>query len=335
MPVEIEGKIFDLDASIFDGILEAMEGTAKDGIERGFQFCEIPSGKITAGQKCIGNSCSIQITDCKQVGGKQVGDFHSHPEVISFSLGDYLHSVELAKETPENKFLLCVSLMDKGVRCKALKKIPPKSVLESIIPIDSDEEREKVKPYFTKKLNISVEQIQKLKDGVAWKDLPVAEEIIAVDEGDDTCAPSGKECLLKPGQGGNMPLPDKQNLIQVAQEFIKEPSGKYPWQTKEVKMSVKGEGGIGTVSAGMPELVSDITQFIRTTDVELPDPAMIHYGEVAQYIASISPIILTQDKDANGKYKILDGRHRLAAWRAAGYTQIPVVFSKEKEYKLK
>ncbi len=36
-----------------------------------------------------------------------------------------------------------------------------------------------------------------------------------------------------------------------------------------------------------------------------------------------------QEKDADGKWIIFDGRHRLAAWRAAGYKQLPVVFLKE------
>ena len=126
----------------------------------------------------------------------------------------------------------------------------------------------------------------------------------------------------------------KQSLIEVAKEYIKPPSGVYPWATKTVTKSVEiPGGGVGLEMVGMPTLKSDKTEFVAAEDIEIPDAKLLHFGEVGQYISALSPIILTQDKDASGKWKILDGRHRLAAWRAAGYTRIPVVFSTESAYK--
>ena len=56
MPVEIEGKTFDLDASVLDGILDAMEGTAGDGIERGFPRCPAAKSTDCRGERPLGNS---------------------------------------------------------------------------------------------------------------------------------------------------------------------------------------------------------------------------------------------------------------------------------------
>lgn len=126
----------------------------------------------------------------------------------------------------------------------------------------------------------------------------------------------------------------KKSLVEVAKEYIKPPTGKYPWETKTVTKSVEiPGGGVGLEMVGMPTLKSDVTEFVAAEDIEIPDPKLIHFGEAASYMNAISPIILTQEKDAAGKWKILDGRHRLVAWRASGYTRIPVVFSTESGYK--
>jgi len=45
----------------------------------------------------------------------------------------------------------------------------------------------------------------------------------------------------------------------------------------------------------MPTLESDETQFIPTRDVELPDPDLLHYGEVAQYISALSPTLIESE----------------------------------------
>ncbi|MFA5377974.1 MAG: ParB/Srx family N-terminal domain-containing protein [Dehalococcoidia bacterium] len=326
---DIDGEKFEVNSKVVDMILNDMFETKLDGHEHGFDMCETPSG-LVPGKHCHGNQCSINIQDCKGKGAA-TGNFHSHPDVMSFSLADYLHSIGQANAHPDDKQLMCVSMLDKGVRCKAVKGFPPEELVSQLLMMpDNDTTRGKIKPYFTKKVTISVQQLKELQSGVPWDKLTPAEEIIANDEGEDVCAPSGKQCLA-PEIGGQ---PMAKNLIQVAQEFIKEPSGKYPWDTKEITASVAGPaGGIGLVKKGMPELVSRETEFIKTTDIEIPDPKMLAYGEVASYIQAISPIILTQEKTADGKWKILDGRHRLAAWRAAGYKQIPVVFTKETEYK--
>lgn len=117
-------------------------------------------------------------------------------------------------------------------------------------------------------------------------------------------------------------------LMEVAAKWQDDPTGKYPWGAKKHYISVQTPSGIGMKPIPTPELVSEETQFIDVNEVEMPDPKLIHIGETASYVNALVPIILTQEKDANGKWKILDGRHRLAAWRAAGYRQVPIVFEK-------
>ena len=333
---KIEGQSFDVNSKSIDLILTDMFETNLDKKEHGFLMCDTPDEGVIPGEHCHGNECSIQLTDCKAKGGVTVGSFHSHPEVISFSLTDYIMAAARAQDHPEKKGLLCVSLKDAGVRCKAVKKMPPEELINQLfIMPDNDTTREMIKPFFTKKVNISVQQLKELQSGVAWDKLTPSEEVIAIDEGDDVCAPSGKGCLGKegypaPGKGGQ---PMAKTLIQVAQEYIKEPTGKYPWETKEVSASVASPFGVAKSAKKMPELVSRETQFIKAEDIELPDPKMLAYGEVAEYIKAFSPIILKQEKNEKGQWKILDGRHRLAGLRASGYTQIPVVFAlKAKDY---
>ena len=118
-------------------------------------------------------------------------------------------------------------------------------------------------------------------------------------------------------------------LMMVAADWQKEPTGEYPWEAKQQYKSVKTPTGIALEPIPQPEFVSKETQFIDANAVEMPDPTMIHIGEVTGYVNALVPIILTQEQDAEGKWKILDGRHRVAAWRAAGYKQMPVVFQKE------
>lgn len=126
----------------------------------------------------------------------------------------------------------------------------------------------------------------------------------------------------------------KKSLVEVAKEYIKTPSGKYPWETKTVTKSIELPGGhVGLEMVGMPTLKSDVTEFVAAEDIEIPDAKLLHFGEVAGYMNALSPIILTQQKNSEGKFIILDGRHRLAAWRASGYTRIPVVFSTDTGYK--
>ena len=117
-------------------------------------------------------------------------------------------------------------------------------------------------------------------------------------------------------------------LMEVAANWQKEPTGVYPWEAKKQYKSVKTPFGISLEPIPQPEFVSKETQFIGINEVEMPDPTMIHIGETATYINALVPVILTQEKNAEGKWIILDGRHRVAAWRAAGYKQIPVVFKK-------
>lgn len=118
-------------------------------------------------------------------------------------------------------------------------------------------------------------------------------------------------------------------LMQVASTWMEQPSGEYPWHAKKQYKSVATPGGgVGLEPIAQPEFEDKQTKFIDVRDIEIPDPKLIHIGEVAGYVNTLVPIILTGDKDAKGKFVILDGRHRLAAWRAAGYKQAPVVFVK-------
>lgn len=118
-------------------------------------------------------------------------------------------------------------------------------------------------------------------------------------------------------------------LMEVASQWDKvEPKNEYPWHAKKHYKSVKTPLGISLEAIPQPEFVDNKTQFIPIDNIQLPDPSLIHVGEVATYVNALVPVILTQEKDADGKWIIFDGRHRLASWRAAGYKQIPVVFLK-------
>lgn len=328
MKIDIKGQVFDVSPDVLDGILSAMTQTAQDGVEHGFLMCELPDKTVVKGKECVGTSCSINLTDCKKAGGKTVGNFHSHPDVISFSLSDYIHSIQVAKEHPDKKQLMCVALKDAGIRCKALTSMPPDDFSLPSLE-DNEQNRSLIKPFFTKKVSIGKNQIHELLSGKKWEQLSPEDQIIAIDEG-DVVVPTELFSGIGQVQGGGMA---KKSLVEVAQQFINEPTGKYPWETKTVTKSVATPMGVGLEMAGMPTLESDETKFVATRDIEIPDPSLIHYGEVAGYIAAISPVILTKNKDDNGKWKILDGRHRLAAWRAAGYKQVPVVFSTDEDYK--
>jgi hypothetical protein len=329
--IDIKGQIFDVPLEAIDGILSAMTMTAADGKEHGFRMCKAQEG-IYKGPNCTGDSCKIHLTGCDKPGEYAYADFHSHPKVISFSLGDYGVTLNQASKTPDNKYLMCVALMDAGIRCKAVTKMPPPGFLNTIPNIDSEAARDMVKPFFTEKVSISKTQLTELLEGKKWNELSPEETVMAIDEG-DVVVPNALVGKINPKKtdGGAMA---KKSLMEVAQEYIKEPTGKYPWETKTVTMSVAMPGGgVGLEMKGMPTLESDETQFIPTRDIEIPDPKLIHYGEVAQYIAAFSPIILTKEKDAAGHYKILDGRHRLAARRSSGEKQVPVVFSTDTDYK--
>ena len=117
-------------------------------------------------------------------------------------------------------------------------------------------------------------------------------------------------------------------LIQVAANWQKEPTGVYPWEAKKHYQSVSGPLGVGLKAIPPPELESNETTFLNVNEIEMPDPKLIHTGEVATYVNALVPIVMTHEKDAEGKLKIHDGRHRLAAWRASGYKIVPVVYMK-------
>lgn len=194
MNINIDGHTFDLAPETIEAVLDAMESTAKDGKEHGFLMCDTNEGVIP-GERCTGNKCSIHPKDCKYE-GPVVGSFHSHPTVISFSLSDYIHGIDRAGLHPENRHLLCVSLLNEGMRCKALKEIPSPEKQEGFgfgWLFDSEKNREKIKPFYTKRVNISVEQLNELLKGTPWEELPPAEPVIAIDEGEGPEVISGKK----------------------------------------------------------------------------------------------------------------------------------------------
>lgn len=313
MKMKIEEKTFDVAPELLKTMLDMMKATTADGKERGFLMCK-SNDTLIPGDKCTGNECSINITDCASK--PVVGSFHTHPTVISFSLADYLSGFDKAKKAGTADYLLCVSLLDKGIRCKALKEIPPASKIPPWGTADTDKNREKVKPYWTKRVNIGLEQVAKLIAGVPWDELPESKAVIAVDEGEDVCPSGEKECLEPAGkEPGALPWPE-------------EPTGVYPWSSKPQFKSVKTPMGIAMEPIPQAEILSKQTEFIDIKSIETPDPELIHMGEVGSYVNAIVPVQLLERKDKAGKWIIHDGRHRLVAWKVAGYKVIPVVFVK-------
>lgn len=306
MEIDIGGEKFDVEPAILEGMLDAMGKTAKDGNEHGFLMCDTSMG-IAPGKTCTGNNCSINLEDCG--GLPTVGGFHSHPTVASFSMSDYLIGIKRAAENPGHKHLLCVSLLDKRVRCKALKKLPPKG--KKFPFYDSEETRAMVKPYYTKRINISVEQINELLKGTPWVDLPVAEPIIAEDEGEGVEA-GGKVISQSP---------------KTYELLVEELQAVYEKMTAPKFKSELVEGKLMMVPIPQAEILSSAPEWIKASDIESPDPNLIAGGEVLGYAKGMTPVQLLDEK-VDGKWKIHDGRHRLTAFVTAGYKTVPVVFVK-------
>lgn len=307
MQININGEVFDVSGEVLTNMLDFMEKTSNDGHERGFLLCDTPKG-ITPGKKCTGNKCSIKLEDCK--GWPTIGTFHTHPQVTSFSQSDYLNAFQRATEHPEHKHLLCVSLLNKGIRCKALKKLPPPG---QKFPVwDSDANRGMVKPYFTKKVSISPEQINELLKGTSWEDLPPAETIVAIDEGKGVKAVPKKD--LRPTQK------TYDELIGNLQTIHKKATA-----PKYKTVVVQGKLAMEPISTS--EILSPEPTWVDITDIETPDPDLIAPGEVLGYAKGMTPIQLLEEK-VNGKWKIWDGRHRLSAFATSGYKIAPVVFVK-------
>lgn len=323
MLIDIYGQAFELDPDVISGILDAESMTASDGVEHGFKLCETKSGTLVPGPKCTGNQCSILLKDCGNL-GKDAGSFHSHPDVISFSLGDYVGAAMRAALHPQHKSLNCVALKDQGIRCKALTKLPPANLVQALQHMpDTDSTRNAIKPFFTEKVNVSNEALQALLSGTPWDELPTSQEVCAIDEGPEQmkgeigCLEDeikeesmGVDCSSIPG---GCPWPTK-------------PTGEYPWTQKKQYKSVKTPGGIAMVPIEAVKIIDKQTKFIDITTIEEPDPELIHMGEVMGYVNALTPIqIVRGKKDQYGKAVIHDGRHRVAAWKVAGYKQIPVV----------
>jgi len=307
MKIKIETEEFEISPEILSTMLDMMQETVGDGHERGFLFCDSPEG-IAPGKKCTGAKCSIELTDCGP--DPIIGGFHTHPQVTSFSQPDYLQGFERAKKHPDHKHLLCVSLLDKGIRCKALKELPPP---EKKFPWwDTEANREMVKPYFTKRVNISLEQINELLKGTPWEELPPAEPVIAIDEGEGVKVVPTKEIC---------PVPKSYD------ELVKELQEAYEKITAPKYKTEVIEGKLVMVPIPPAEVVSPEPVWVDIADIEQPDPSLIAGGEVLGYAKGMSPVLLLEEK-VDGKWKIHDGRHRLTAFATAGYKKAPVVFVK-------
>ena len=201
--VVIDGQQWNLSDGVLQGMLEAIETTVKQGVEAGFSFCDTGT-EIVPGPMCKGSKQCIAIKDCAGK-GHWAGDFHSHPQVISFSQSDYLHAMQRAYQHPQQRSLLCVGLLDAEVRCKSLKSLPPKEELAKVSVLDTEKNREKVKPFWTKKVAIPLTHIAALLAGTPWEQLPVATPTVAIDEGEGLVVIPTPVCIgAEPAGGGGL-----------------------------------------------------------------------------------------------------------------------------------
>jgi len=185
---------------------------------------------------------------------------------------------------------------------------------------DSEESREKIKPFFTKRIDIGLPQVAQLLAGVPWEDLPPSEVVMATDETEDICAGTGKG-----------PDYDKKGCPVSKYPWPEEPTGKYPWEQKQSFQSVQTPEGIAMVPIPAAKMLSPETEFIDITSIETSDPSLIAMGEVQGYVNAIVPVQMLKKKDKDGKWIIHDGRHRLVAWKVAGYKVAPIVFVEPQE----
>ncbi len=109
--------------SISDNLIEQMniyrKKTNKDGIERGFSLCQIPGKRnITAGSKCIGDTCNVDILKSECSKGKiRIGDFHTHPSGNSDMSATDIHSSKFRMDD-----INCVSGSE-NIKCYTPKKV--------------------------------------------------------------------------------------------------------------------------------------------------------------------------------------------------------------------
>ena len=200
--VVIDGQSWNLSDGVLQGMLDAIETTTHEGVEAGFSLCDTGT-EIVPGPMCKGSQQCIAIKDCAGK-GHRAGDFHSHPKIISFSQSDYLLAMQKAYQHPQQRSLLCVGLLDAEVRCKALQSLPSKENLAKIPVLDTEKNREKVKPYWTKKVAIPLDYIAKLLAGVAWEELPPATPTVAIDEGEGPMVVPTPVCIGAEPTGGGL-----------------------------------------------------------------------------------------------------------------------------------
>jgi hypothetical protein len=61
--------------------LQAIKSTKEIGVEHGFHLCIEKDGKLSPGEMCVGDECSIKLHEIHMPCGekKNQGDFHTHP----------------------------------------------------------------------------------------------------------------------------------------------------------------------------------------------------------------------------------------------------------------
>lgn len=81
----LHGALKSLETFSIDKLEDIIIKSEKEKREYGIIFCGDtnvpPFGEITHSDLCVGEECSLDITDCK--GKKQIGTFHTHPRIKS------------------------------------------------------------------------------------------------------------------------------------------------------------------------------------------------------------------------------------------------------------
>jgi len=115
-------------------MLDAYEGTKRDGMERGFNLCgkrDRDSVYVERpGSACTGDDCKIQIEDCVGEETEVVGLFHTHPISSNApSAGDLFTVVRHYAYKKISAPLDCRAAYN-GLRCEILHLKPPSNFKE-------------------------------------------------------------------------------------------------------------------------------------------------------------------------------------------------------------
>ena len=130
--------------------LLALRNTRETGVEHGFHMCIEKDGKLSPGEMCIGNECSIKLHEmhmpCAEK--KVQGDFHTHPYLvdakkyfnITFRASDELMK-SAVKQFLEEKGLTTTMPSHADARNAILGKCAKKTEGTTCIGTDLDDSR--------------------------------------------------------------------------------------------------------------------------------------------------------------------------------------------------